>query len=127
MKGLETMEVMLVYLTDDFSDSIWTNQELGFALGKAVPIISLKLGRKDPPGFISHEQALRGHMESPVEAAKGLYPLIAKAVNRQERLNEALINSFAMAPDFTEAKRSEERRVGHESVSTCRARWSPYH
>src|SRR3546814_8314182 len=23
--------------------------------------------------------------------------------------------------------RSEERRVGKESVSTCRARWSPYH
>src|SRR3546814_19352287 len=25
------------------------------------------------------------------------------------------------------AKRSEERRVGIECVSTCRSRWSPYH
>src|SRR3546814_11878399 len=25
------------------------------------------------------------------------------------------------------APRSEERRVGKEGVSTCRARWSPYH
>src|SRR3546814_12644592 len=24
-------------------------------------------------------------------------------------------------------RRSEERRVGNECVSTCRARWSPYH
>src|SRR3546814_17858523 len=24
-------------------------------------------------------------------------------------------------------RRSEERRVGHEGVSTCRSRWSPYH
>src|SRR3546814_1407766 len=24
-------------------------------------------------------------------------------------------------------KRSEERRVGKECVSTCRSRWSPYH
>src|SRR3546814_4214081 len=24
-------------------------------------------------------------------------------------------------------RRSEERRVGKESVSTCRSRWSPYH
>src|SRR3546814_15572737 len=23
--------------------------------------------------------------------------------------------------------RSEERRVGHECVSTCRSRWTPYH
>src|SRR3546814_3420643 len=28
-------------------------------------------------------------------------------------------------PDFL--KRSEERRVGKECVSTCRSRWSPYH
>src|SRR3546814_18783672 len=25
------------------------------------------------------------------------------------------------------ARRSEERRVGTECVSTCRSRWSPYH
>src|SRR3546814_1764533 len=28
-------------------------------------------------------------------------------------------------PDVS--KRSEERRVGKECVSTCRSRWSPYH
>src|SRR3546814_1530401 len=26
-----------------------------------------------------------------------------------------------------ELRRSEERRVGKECVSTCRSRWSPYH
>src|SRR3546814_9484964 len=29
--------------------------------------------------------------------------------------------------DAKSAKRSEERRVGKECVSTCRSRWSPYH
>src|SRR3546814_13589604 len=28
---------------------------------------------------------------------------------------------------FFSSKRSEERRVGKECVSTCRSRWSPYH
>src|SRR3546814_14942185 len=28
---------------------------------------------------------------------------------------------------IAEPKRSEERRVGKECVSTCRSRWSPYH
>src|SRR3546814_11108121 len=27
----------------------------------------------------------------------------------------------------TEGRRSEERRVGKECVSTCRSRWAPYH
>src|SRR3546814_20004038 len=31
------------------------------------------------------------------------------------------------APYKVTGKRSEERRVGKECVSTCRSRWSPYH
>src|SRR3546814_19630493 len=29
--------------------------------------------------------------------------------------------------DVEARERSEERRVGHECVRTCRSRWSPYH
>src|SRR3546814_20354772 len=31
------------------------------------------------------------------------------------------------APGHPSLKRSEERRVGKECVSTCRSRWLPYH
>src|SRR3546814_17589270 len=35
---------------------------------------------------------------------------------------------YALSSDFhTGFRRSEERRVGKECVSTCRSRWSPYH
>src|SRR3546814_18496772 len=30
-------------------------------------------------------------------------------------------------PEALKGRRSEERRVGKECVSTCRSRWSPYH
>jgi hypothetical protein len=104
MKGLETMEAMLVFLTDDFADSVFTNQEVGFAIGANKPIISLKLERKDPPGFISHEQALRGDMNDPVGTAKSLYPLISKAIGNADRLNDGLIAAFASAANFDEAR-----------------------
>src|SRR3546814_4524445 len=32
-----------------------------------------------------------------------------------------------LALDLVMERRSEERRVGKECVSTCRSRWSPYH
>src|SRR3546814_20019848 len=32
-----------------------------------------------------------------------------------------------LAPRGAVLKRTEERRVGKECVSTCRSRWSPYH
>src|SRR3546814_16056502 len=31
------------------------------------------------------------------------------------------------SPRFILYRRSEERRVGKECVSTCRSRWAPYH
>src|SRR3546814_15535124 len=40
------------------------------------------------------------------------------------------IAARAVSPDMARRpmrRRSEERRVGEECVSTCRSRWSPYH
>src|SRR3546814_12403459 len=34
---------------------------------------------------------------------------------------------FRVRARFSTGRRSEERRVGKECVSTCRSRWSPYH
>src|SRR3546814_16173740 len=35
--------------------------------------------------------------------------------------------NISLIPIQTTGKRSEERRVGKECVSTCRSRWTPYH
>ncbi|MEO6248753.1 MAG: toll/interleukin-1 receptor domain-containing protein [Sphingomicrobium sp.] len=78
LKGLDTMEMMLVYLTDQFAESIWTQQEVGFALGKDIPVISLKLQGKDPPGFIDNVQAQRGSMDHPANSATSIYKLISE-------------------------------------------------
>lgn len=37
VKGLETIEIMLAFVTDDFHNSFWANQEIGFALGSNIP------------------------------------------------------------------------------------------
>jgi TIR domain len=104
LKGLETMEIMLVFLTDDFEASTWTNQEVGFALGANKPIVSLKLGRKDPPGFISHAQALKGDVDKPKELAGLLYPLLAKTLGAKSRLDNGLIAAFINSQNFIETR-----------------------
>src|SRR3546814_13446609 len=40
---------------------------------------------------------------------------------------EAAIHAVVALAVDVEHRRSEERRVGKECVSTCRSRWSPYH
>src|SRR3546814_7880876 len=37
------------------------------------------------------------------------------------------IGKLELLGRFLSCRRSEERRVGKECVSTCRSRWSPYH
>ena len=56
-RALFSMHVLVALLTEDFSDSNWTDQEVGVAIGRKVPIIPVKLGR-DPYGFIGKFQAI---------------------------------------------------------------------
>lgn len=55
--ALSSMDALVALLTDKFHDSFWTDQEVGFAFGRGVPILSVKLGM-NPYGFIGKFQAL---------------------------------------------------------------------
>jgi hypothetical protein len=81
-KGPETMEVMLAYITDDFHESSWTNQEIGYALGKGIPIIPLRVESRDPAGFIGGTQALRGRRDQLDESVKKIYDMLCKRLDR---------------------------------------------
>jgi hypothetical protein len=56
-RALHAMDAFLAIHTKGFSNSIWTQQEIGFAVARSVKIISFKMG-EDPTGFISKHQAL---------------------------------------------------------------------
>src|SRR3546814_6592268 len=49
-----------------------------------------------------------------------LFPCIGDAINERPPVQSPPRRGFVR-------RRSEERRVGKECVSTCRSRWSPYH
>src|SRR3546814_15466938 len=49
-----------------------------------------------------------------------------KTVLLQRQRGEPVDATVTLGPAFAQ-RRSEERRVGKECVSTCRSRWSPYH
>jgi len=55
--ALSSMEGFVALMTGDFHDSEWTEQEVGYAVARGVPIIAVRLG-KDPYGFIGKFQGL---------------------------------------------------------------------
>jgi hypothetical protein len=55
--ALSTMDAFVALMTENFHESDWTDQEVGFAFARGVPMIAVKFGR-DPYGFIGKFQAL---------------------------------------------------------------------
>lgn len=64
--ALASMDGFVALMTEGFHDSDWTDQEVGYAVAKGVPIIAVRLG-KDPYGFIGKFQALSSTWQSSVE------------------------------------------------------------
>lgn len=56
-RALHCMELFVSVHTEGYSKSFWSQQELGFAVGKGRKIIALRMG-EDPTGFISKHQAI---------------------------------------------------------------------
>ena len=104
MKGLETMEIMLTFITDDFHKSVWTNQEIGFALARNIPILSLKLQNTDPKGFVSGKQALKGNFERPSDSVPEIYRLVEKKLNNKKRMRSTLITAFIESPSWDDTR-----------------------
>lgn len=70
--GLATMDAFAALMTEDFHASDYTDQEVGFALARAVPVIAVELGLL-PYGFLGKFQALRADWET---AAEGIVKLL---------------------------------------------------
>ncbi|MGA2297887.1 MAG: toll/interleukin-1 receptor domain-containing protein [FCB group bacterium] len=61
--ALFSADALLALMTEKFHESNWTDQEIGIAIGRGIPIISVRLGT-DPYGFIGKYQALTIDSES---------------------------------------------------------------
>ena len=70
MKALQTMDACLCYITSDFYESVWTNQEVGFALARGVPIYLYSADRTDPQGFKLDTQAIKAGVSDLVTCIK---------------------------------------------------------
>ena len=91
--ALFSMDALVALMTDDFHDSDWTDQEVGVAMGRCVPIISVKLGKMNPYGFIGRFQALSCTWEkAPLE--------LMKLLICHEKMKEAFIAAVSSCSSF---------------------------
>ena len=101
-RALFSMDALLALMTDKFSDSRWTDQEIGVAIGRQIPVIPVRLGM-DPYGFIGKYQALSGSEKHAKILAKEVYELLWTKAALVSRLTEGLVSRFEESESFNQA------------------------
>jgi len=107
--ALRSMDVFLAFLTDNFSDGDWTNQEVGFAIARGVPIIPLKISPKNPGGFMSIYQALNVQVNNPKLLTKKIFSLISQKFDKKNLVRKAAIAVFINSSSFFDADEAFKR------------------
>jgi hypothetical protein len=102
-KSLHTMNFLLAFITDDFFQSHWTNQEIGVALGRNIPIISIKLAKTDPCGFISDTQALPGNINDLEQISDNIYSILIQKLGQESQLKDSVIQAFIKTPTWQQS------------------------
>ncbi len=58
-RALNSCDILVAYVTPKFSESKWTDQEIGWALGRGLAAIPVSVGGETPRGFIGSYQAVK--------------------------------------------------------------------
>src|SRR5438094_846436 len=81
--AVDTADALAAFVTTDFHQSTWTDQEVGWALGRGLPVVPLNVGA-NPYGFFGQYQAVPIELGTPVLAAKRITNALAIAVFRRQ-------------------------------------------
>jgi nucleoside 2-deoxyribosyltransferase len=101
--ALATCDALVALLHTDFHASNWTDQEIGFAMGRGVPVASIRLGQT-PYGFIGRFQAFNGHAKSEADLAHELFDSYRKNKQTEMKMAEGIMTMFENSASFASAK-----------------------
>ena len=100
--SLSSMHALAALLTPDFHPSNWTDQEVGFALGKGVLVVPVRLGI-NPYGFIGKVQGLSGSLDQPAQMASLLLKALLNHPSTHRHMRKGIASAFAAAESYVDA------------------------
>jgi len=106
--ALSTADALVALLHPAFHASNWTDQEIGFAMGRGLPVFAVRFGQ-DPYGFIGRFQGFVGGGKTVEVLARELFDAYRKNKQSQKRMGEVLLNLFEDCSSFQSAK----SRIGY--------------
>lgn len=101
--ALSTCEVLIALMQNGFKESNWTDQEVGFAMGRGLPVFSIRFNQ-DPYGFIGKFQAFNGNGKSPTDLSKEIFDVLRQHKQTQRRMTEVIVGLFENSYSYQNAK-----------------------
>ena len=98
--ALRSMDAMAAMLTPEFHESKWTDQEIGVAIARGVPIIPVRLGL-DPYGFIGKHQGLPGNLRQMKELSIALGGILARRPETGGVMRESLVRALESSSSYS--------------------------
>lgn len=102
--ALFSMDALLALCSSGFSASVWTNQEIGVALGRGCFILSVRDG-EDPRGFISKLQALRPKEDDTHSLAMRIAQQLLSNQRTSQQMKDAYIEALSRTSTFSETEK----------------------
>jgi hypothetical protein len=102
------MQALVVVGHPEVNDSTWCQQEIGWALGRRVPIFVVRMGI-DPSGFIGRSQWPSGYGQQPAQVAETISGWIAGVPELGDSMVEGLLNTLADVKNYVDAGAAASR------------------
>jgi len=102
--ALASMDALVALLVPGFKESNWCDQEVGVAIGRQLPIISVRQDL-NPYGFIGKYQAAQGIGKTPTQLAQEIFELFLPNPIVGPKITNALVQQLTDSYSFDRSKR----------------------
>jgi TIR domain len=97
---LGTCDALVALMHPGFNLSPWTDQEVGWVLGRPRPVLSVRLGM-NPYGFAGGQQAIAGGTKSAEVLAIEIVAILANDVKTASQVREVLVHRLTTSVSFS--------------------------
>ncbi len=109
--ALDTCHAIAAYITDDFHQSLWTDQEIGYCLKRRILVVPLRVDA-NPYGFFARFQALPAAGLTAEQIASGIFDILIDNDLTAATMADALVAHFARSQTYEQARRSFSNSLG---------------
>lgn len=114
--ALRSMDSLAALVTPKFIESKWCDQEIGWAFGRGIPVLPVRLGN-DPYGFAGKYQAIPGTLNNPYELAELIFDTLSIKSETRRAICRAMPTALLQSRSFAMSQKLRKVIASYEDYT----------